>query len=130
MKKLRIATNIALVVKLLFWIGIAILLFYSGMDEAGKAAQQTAQQAGEQSVTGAVVGGVFAGVAVAIFVVLGVFLFAIPVLFTIIILIIYNVKKKPSIGLGVFTIITSCITAGILIIVQRNKMLEETSVEE
>ena len=123
MKKFKIAINISLVVKLLIWVGLAILLFYLGMDEAGKAAKDTAESAGQSSAVGGAIGGAFAGLAVAMMVVLGVFCFAIPVLFTIIIIIRYNVGHKVTLALGIITIITSCITAGVLMLVQRSKMI-------
>ena len=125
MKKLKIAINISLIVKLLLWIGLAVLIYFLGTEEAGKAAQQASESVSETSVIGGVVGGSAAAFAVILVTVLELACIAVPVVFTIIIIIRYNVFKRVTLALGIITIIFSCITAGILMLIQRSKMHSE-----
>ncbi len=130
MKGYKIAINIILVVSLILWILLAVLTYFRGMQGVSNSASNAASTGAED---GGVVGGVAAGSFVAIFGALAVFmlifLYGIPVVFSIIILIIFNVKKSPSIALSVITIITASIPAGIVMLIYRSKLLETKSTE-
>lgn len=122
MRKFKKITILVIVLQLIFWIGFAFYVFFAGTEAAGNAANQASQSGAE---SGGVVGAASAGFVVALFselgVVFGTILVSIFAFNTLLVLIIYCLKDRPSIFGGILALLFSSIIVGILIIVDANK---------
>lgn len=127
MKGLRIATIILLILQIIVCAGVAIWAFTYGGEVAGEAANQAANsgsQSGNNPVGGAVAGAVAGGAAgiavMLIYILLGGGFIALGIV-TIIALIIYLIRKHPSLLGGILALIIVNPIIGVLMIVENQK---------
>lgn len=131
MKKMKIAINIVLILTFIAYTAIIIYLLTAGMNSAQDAASNAADNASEQSAVGGAVAGVTVGIFAILAIIMGAAGVAIPAFITLIIIIRYNfLKTYPSIGLAIVAIIFSNPISGILMLIQRSKMINNNIVED
>ena len=122
MKGLRIATIILLILQILACIGLTFWAFIYGSETAGNEAQNAAQTGANN---GSIIGGAVAGGAVGVtimilYVILGFIFIALGVV-TLIALIIYLIKKHPSLGGAIIALLIVNPIIGILMIIENMK---------
>lgn len=126
MKGFKITINIFLSIELIVFVTLAILWPTVFMNDAIKSLQEGNEEA--SSVGEAVAKGFALGLVAAIMVLFfyaATALFIIEAIITLIILIVYNVKKYPSMGLCIISLLSLKLISGILMIIQRSKYLKQ-----